>query len=417
MTLPLNILLIGTCDTKADEVQFIKSCIEAQGATVAIMDVGILGKPRFTPDHCNDDVAAAAGTTIAEICAMGDENSAMTRIASGAVALTRQLYASGKVQGMIALGGSMGTDLALDVAACLPIGVPKFVVSTISFSHLLPPDRIPADVMMILWSGGLYGLNSICKTILSQAAGAVVGAAKATILPTSDRPKIGMTSLGKSCLKYMVALKPEIEARGYELVVFHSTGMGGRAFADLAAQGSFVAVLDLCLQEVSNDLGGSVVVSGKSRLEAAGLAGIPQIVAPGAVDMVDFAAWGDMSSHYADRPVHTHNRLIASVTTPPDERRRLAHMIGHKLSLATGPVTVLMPLLGVEEWDRPGEALHDPEGLAAFTDALRLAIQAPAALIEVNAHINDIAFAEAVLAVLDGWIAQGIVPRGQSVPA
>ena len=216
----------------------------------------------------------------------------------------------------------MGTDLALDVDACLPIGVPRFVLSTISFSHLLPPDRIPADVMMISWSGGLYGLKSICKTILSQAAGAVVGAAKATILPSSDRPKIGMTLLGKSCLKYMVAPKPEIEARGYELVIFRSSGMGGRAFADLAAQGS-------------------VVVSGKSRLEAAGLAGIPQIVAPGAVDMVAFAVWGEMSPYYADRPVYTHNRLIASVTTPPDESRRLARTIGHKLSLASGPFTVL----------------------------------------------------------------------------
>lgn len=417
MTQPLNILLIGTCDTKADEIQFIKSCMQAQGASVAIMDVGILGKPRFTPDFTNDDVANAIGMTIAEICAGGDENHAMTKIAGGALALTKTLFEAGQVHGMIALGGSMGTDLALDVAACLPIGVPKFVVSTISFSHLLPPDRIPADVMMILWSGGLYGLNSVCKAILSQAAGAVVGAAKAAIPPAADKPKIGMTSLGKSCLKYMVTLKPALEARGYELVVFHSTGMGGRAFADLAAQGAFVCVLDLCLQEVSNDLGGSVVVSGKSRLEAAGLAGVPQIIAPGATDMVDFAAWADMAAQYADRPFHAHNRLIASVTTPPEERRRLARVIGHKLSLATGPVTVLMPLLGVEEWDRPGEPLHDPDGLAAFTDELRHAVQSPAKLIEVPAHINDAAFSDAVLKVLDDWVVAGVVPRGQATSA
>ena len=417
MTQALNILLIGTCDTKADEILFIKSCIEAQGATVAIMDVGILGKPHFTPDHSNDDVAHAAGTTLADICATGDENVAMTRVAEGAVALTLQLFAAGKVQGMIALGGSMGTDLALDVAGCLPIGVPKFVVSTISFSHLLPPDRIPADVMMILWSGGLYGLNSICKAILSQAAGAVVGAARAVVMPTGTRPKIGMTSLGKSCLKYMVALKPAIEARGYELVVFHSTGMGGRAFANLAGQGAFAAVLDLCLQELSNEMGGSMVVSGKSRLEAAGLAGVPQIVAPGAVDMVDFPAWADLSARYADRPFHAHNRLIASITTPPEERRQLARIIGQKLSLATAPVAVVMPLHGVEEWDRPGEPLHDPEGLAAFTDEFRKALAPTVQLHEVHAHINDAEFTDTVLAVLDGWIAAGIVPQGQTVSA
>ena len=188
-TMTPNILLIGTCDTKADEIQFLRQVMQGQGATVAIMDVGVLGKPRFTPDYPNDAVAQAAGTTIADIAAYGDENEAMTKVAEGAVALTRRLYAEGKVQGMIALGGSMGTDLALDVAACLPIGTPKFVVSTIAFSHLLPPERIPADVMMILWSGGLYGLNSICRAALSQAAGAVVGAARAAVRPLASAPR------------------------------------------------------------------------------------------------------------------------------------------------------------------------------------------------------------------------------------
>jgi uncharacterized protein (UPF0261 family) len=383
MTQPLNILIVGSCVTKADEIQFIKTFIEA------------------------------AGRTIAEICALGDENAAMTRVAGGAVNLTRQLYEAGKVQGMIAPGGTMGTDLALDVADCLPIGVPKFVVSTLSFSDLLPPDWIPVDLMMILWSGGLYGLSSICKASLSQAAGAVVGAARATQMPQVARPKIGITSLGKSRLKYRVVLKPTLEARGSELVVFHATGIGGRAFADLAGQYAFAVVLDLCLQEVSNDLKRSVVVSGKSRLEAAGLAGVPQIVAPGAADMVDFAAWAELSPHCADRPYHTHNRLIASVTTPLAERRHLARMIGLKLALAKAPMTRVLPLHGIEEWDRPGEALHDPAGLTALIEDLRGAVHAPARLIEVESHINDEGFSNSILAVLDDWAAQGIVPPGQ----
>ena len=373
----LNILLIGTCDTKADEILFIRSCLEGQGATVAIMDVGVLGKPRFDPEFPNDAVAAAAGTTIADIIGLGDENLAMTKVAEGAVALTRRLYAEGRVQGMIALGGSMGTDLALDVAACLPIGTPKFVVSTIAFSHLLPPDRIPADVMMILWAGGLYGLNAICRAVLSQAAGAVVGAARAVVRPTAARPKIGMTSLGKSCLSYMVALTPALLARGYEPVVFHATGMGGRAFADLAGQGEFVCVLDMCTQEVNNDLQGSVVTSGKSRLTAAGLAGIPQIVAPGATDMVDFPTWAGPAAKHRDRPYHAHNRLIASITTGPADRRDLARVIGENLARAAAPVTVILPLRGIQAWDRPGEPLHDPESLTAFIDAFRRAICPP----------------------------------------
>jgi uncharacterized protein (UPF0261 family) len=409
-----SILLIGTCDTKADEILFMKSCMEGQGAAVAIMDVGILGKPSFAPEYSNDDVAAAGGTTIRAICALGDENDAMTGMAKGAAALARRLYSEGRIHGMIALGGTMGTDLALDAAAALPIGAPKFVVSTVAYSHLLPPERIPADVMMILWSGGLYGLNSICKAALSQASGAVVGAARAAVVPQGSRPMIGMTSLGKSCLKYMVTLKPELERRGYEPVVFHSTGMGGRAFADLAGQGKFAAVLDLCLQEVANGLGGSVVNSGPSRLEAAGLAGVPQIVAPGASDMLDFQAWAPLAGRYKDRPFHAHNRLIASVTTPPEERRKLARLIGEKLGLAKGPVKFILPLKGIEEWDQPGEPLHDAEGLASLIDELRKTIRTPVELIEIDAHINDALFASTVLKHFDGWVASGVVAPGMA---
>ncbi len=404
-----KILLIGTFDTKADELGFMKQCLEGENAQVITMDVGILAKGVARTDISNDDVAAAAGSTIPAIAAIGDENEAMANMAEGASNLARSLYAEGKLDGMIALGGSMGTDLALDVAGALPVGVPKFVVSTISFSHLLPPDRIPADVMMILWSGGLYGLNSLCKAALSQACGAVVGAARAVVAPDARRAMVGMTSLGKSCLKYMVALKPELEQRGFEVAVFHSTGMGGRAFADLAAKGRFALVLDLCLQEVANDLGGSVVTSGKSRLKAAAGAGVPQIVAPGATDMVDFESWKAMPKRFEGRPYHAHNRLIASVTTPAEDRRVLARHVAAELADAKGPVTFILPNKGIQQWDKADEPLHDPEGLAAFVDEARKAIKTPVELVEIDAHINDQAFVDAVLHKVDQWLAQGVV--------
>ena len=134
-----------------------------------LMDVSVLGEPKITPEYSKHNVAAAAATNIPAVIASGDENSAMALMASGASKLACSLYNQGKVDGVLIFGGSMGTDLALDVAAALPFGVPKFVVSTISFSHLIPPDRISTDLMMILWAGGLYGLNSICKSVLSQA--------------------------------------------------------------------------------------------------------------------------------------------------------------------------------------------------------------------------------------------------------
>jgi len=409
-----RILLIGTGDTKADELIFMSNCIREAGGEPVMMDVSVLGDPSCQPHHDKHAVAQAAHTTIERIAASGDENSAMSLMALGATRLTRALSDAGEIDGMIAIGGTMGTDLALDVALALPVGVPKFVVSTIAFSHLIPPDRIAADLMMILWAGGLYGLNGTCIAVLSQACGAVVGAAKSAIRPKNDRPVVAMTSLGKSCLSYMVEIKPELEKRGYEVVVFHTTGMGGRAMELMAAQGGFVAILDLSLQEVANQLAGSVANSGADRLENAGKTGIPQIVAPGAVDMVDFPAWQPVPRDLVGRPFHAHNRLLASATSRPDDRRKIAQAIAGKLSRARAPVAFVLPAGGIQQWDREGEALHDPEALSAFVNEMRSAIIKPVELYEIHGHINSLAFVETVLSIFDRWVEAGIVPAGNT---
>lgn len=273
MTTEPKILIIGTVDTKSDEIAFLRLCVERCGGHAIVMDVGVLGRGGFTPDIPNTQVAEAAGVTLQQIIDSGDENTSMTLMARGAALLATQWHALGKFDGVLALGGTMGTDLALDVANALPLGVPKVVLSTISYSHLIPPDRVPPDLIMRLWAGGLYGLNRLCKSALSQAAGAVVGACLASEPMDDPRPVVGMTSLGSSALKYMKALKPALEARGYELAVFHTTGMGGRAFEELAAKGFFAAVMDFSLQELVNHLAGSCVTAGADRLRGAGRAG------------------------------------------------------------------------------------------------------------------------------------------------
>jgi len=408
-----TILLIGTVDTKHDEIAFLRDCIAQLGARALVMDVGVLGRGALTADIPNTEVAAAAGVTLQQVADSGDENTSMTLMARGAATLARRALAQGRFDGMLALGGTMGTDLALEVALALPLGVPKVVLSTIAYSHLIPPERIPPDLIMRLWAGGLYGLNRLCKAALAQAAGAAVGACQAArALPADARPVIGMTSLGSSALQYMKHLLPALEARGYELAVFHTTGMGGRAFEDLAAQGFFAAVMDFSLQELVNHMGGSCVTSGPTRLLGAGRAGVPQIVAPGATDMVDFPAWGLPPARWADRPVHAHNRLIASVCIDPAMRREVAREIGHRLAQATGPVTLLVPTQGIEAWDRPGAPMHDPEGLAALVDELPRAAAANTRVQKLDTHINDTGFADAALAVLDGWVQEGRVPPG-----
>ncbi|MEM8591403.1 MAG: Tm-1-like ATP-binding domain-containing protein [Pseudomonadota bacterium] len=404
-----TILVIGTYDTKDDELAYVCDAIRAQGGGAMSMDVSVLGDPSKPTDISKHQVAEAAGASIQEAIESGDENHAMQIMARGAASLCASLHAKGKIDGMIALGGTMGTDLALDCAQALPMGVPKYVVSTVSFSPLIPADRLSPDIQMILWAGGLYGLNSVCKSSLSQAAGAVLGAARAVEPPKADRPVIGMMSLGSSCLKYMKLLRDPLQERGFEVAVFHATGMGGMAFEALARQGYFAAVMDFALPELGNLMVGSVVNSGADRLTNAGAQGIPQIVAPGCTDLIDFAGWQEIPEAYADRPFHAHNRLIKSSGLSGSERRALIRDIVARLETAKGPVHFLMPREGIEEWDKEGEPAHDPEALAEMVAEVEKAVEPPLALTMLDCHINDAAFAEAALAVLDDWVAEGDV--------
>lgn len=402
-----TILIVGTYDTKDDELNYICNAIKGQGGKVLSMDVSVLGDPSQATDISKHDVAGAADKTIEDAIAAGDENKAMQIMALGASRLCAQLFADGKIDGLVGLGGSMGTDLVLDCCRALPLGVPKYVVSTVAFSPIIPADRLSPDIQMILWAGGLYGLNSVCKSSLSQAAGAVLGAARAVEPPVRDRPVIGMTSLGSSCLKYMKHLKDPLEERGFEVAVFHATGMGGMAFEALAAQGYFAAVLDLAQCEMGNLMVGSVVNAGEDRLMAAGARGVPQIISPGCADLIDFAGWQEIPEKYAGRPFHAHNRLIKSSGLSPDERRELIRLLADRLSKAKGATRFVMPLGGVEEWDREGDVAHDPDGLAAMIDEVRKSMSVP--VTEVDAHINDVAFSDAIIEIIDGWMADGTI--------
>lgn len=406
-----TILVIGTFDTKEAELDYLITRIRQQGGTPLTMDVSVLGDTDQPVDINKHDVVEAAGETIENLIALGEEAEAFEKMSKGAAIMTLHLFKQGRFDGMIALGGTMGTDLALDCAQALPIGVPKYIVSTVAGSPLIGAERMAADVQFILWAGGLYGLNPLCKSSLSQAAGAVLGAAKAAEPPAFDRPVIGMTSLGSSCLKYMKRLHPELTARGYDVAVFHTTGMGGMAFERLAADGAFACVMDFSLQELVNVLHGSLVSAGADRLTGAGRSGTPQMVAPGASDILDLAGWQEIPDRFKHRPFHPHNRLIKSVAFNAEEREALAREIIDRLADATGPTQYFLPNQGIEEWDKPGEPAHDPRGLKAFIQASSNAAIGRVKTTVLECHINDDAFCEAVLSQLDAWVAQGIVPK------
>lgn len=404
-----TILVIGTYDTKDDELGFLAEVIRAQGGQVVTMDVSVLGDPSKPADYTKHDVAQEGGSSIEAAIASGNENHAMQIMAKGAALLAARLFSEGRFDGMIVLGGTMGTDLALDVCSALPLGVPKYIVSTVSFSPLIPAERLAADTQMILWAGGLYGLNSVCKASLSQAAGAVLGAARAVQMPGPDKPLIGMMSLGTSALKYVIPLKPALEARGYEVAVFHATGMGGRAFESLAGQGAFTCVFDFCTQELGNQIHGSNISAGADRLTNAGLNGTPQIVAPGCYDLVDVVGWQPLPDKWADHMHHAHNRLLTSVVLNDDERKAVARAHSEQLAKATGPVAVLLPEHGLGEWDRIGADLHNQAGLDAFLQELEMTLPSNVTTHRVDCHINDVAFADKALEIFDDWRASGLI--------
>ena len=404
-----TILVIGTYDTKDDELTFLADVIHAEGGQVITMDVSVLGAPSRSTDYSKHDVAQEAGSSIAAAIASGNENHAMQIMARGAALLAARLLTEGRFDGVIILGGTMGTDLALDVCSAVPLGVPKYIVSTVAFSPLIPAERLAADTQMILWAGGLYGLNSVCKASLSQAAGAVLGAARAAQMPDPDKPLIGMTSLGTSALKYVMPLKPALEARGYEVAVFHATGMGGRAFESLAGQGAFACVFDLCTQELGNHVNGSNISAGADRLTNAGLNGTPQIVAPGCYDLVDVIGWEPLPDKWSEHMKHEHNRLLTSIVLDDDERRLVARAHSAQLTKATGPVAMLLPEQGLGEWDRAGADLHNQAGLSAFLLELVQTLPRNVVAHRIECHINDAKFADKALEVFDSWRASGFI--------
>ncbi len=406
-----TLLVIGTYDTKDDELSFLCDVICDQGGRVLTMDVSVLGSASKPTDYSKHDVAEEGGSSIQAAIDSGDENKAMQIMARGASLLAARLYSEGKFDGMIVLGGTMGTDLALDVASALPLGVPKYIVSTVSFSPLIPAERLAADTQMILWAGGLYGLNSVCKASLSQAAGAVLGAARAVQMPNPDKPLIGMMSLGTSALRYVISLKPALEERGFEVAVFHATGMGGRAFESLAGQGAFACVFDFCTQELGNHINGSNVSAGADRLTNAGKNGTPQIVAPGCYDLVDVVGWQPIADVWENHLKHEHNRLLTSIVLQPAEIKNVARAHSDQLAKATGPVALILPEGGLGEWDREGADLHNPEGLSAFLAELEATLPDTVSAYRIPCHINDAAFAETALQIFDAWCADGTVKR------
>lgn len=395
-----TIVLVGTLDTKGIEFGYVKDKIVGQGHQVIVVDVGILGKPLLRPDITHDQVAQAAGTTIEDIISQGQEGVAIERMTEGAVKIIQGLYQSGKVDAIMALGGSMGTSLAAAVMRSLPIGIPKLMVSTMASSDTRPyVDN--KDIVMMPSVTDIVGLNPIAKRVLAMAAGAVVGMVAADPgLVRSDKPVVGLTLHG-DLTPGMRLIKALLEQKGYEVVVFAAVGSGGKTLEELTEQGLIDGVFDLTTHEIASRLFGGICDAGPHRLEAAGRRGVPQLIVPGKLDIVSFNVGLGIPPHFKGRKPWMHNPVIGVIRLNKEEMTLVGKVVVDKLNKAVGPTAVIIPRRGLSAYGKGWEAFYDVEADSALFEVLKRGLKPEIRVVEVDAGINDRVFAEKATALLD----------------
>lgn len=399
-----NVVLVGTLDTKGMEYGWLRERLLRTGVEVILVDTGIMGEPRVPADVPREAVARAAGTELPELRAAADRGAAVTTMAQGAEATLVRLHAEGRLHGVLAIGGSGGTSIASRAMRALPLGVPKLMVSSMASGDVSPYVG-SSDITMMYSVVDIAGINSISAPVMANAVEAIAGMAKAYArsclerrparLGSGSRPLIAASMAGVTTAG-VDAARERLTGLGYEVLVFHVSGTGGRTLETLAGEGIFAGVLDLTLSEIADDLCGGILTAGPDRLSAAGRAGIPQVVSLGALDMVKFGPLETLPEQAPHRRAHVHNPSITVIRTTESECAELGRRVAAKLRASTGPTAVCIPLRGLSTLGAPGGPYHDPGADAALFSALRDGLRGSSArLYDYDTHINDPAFGQA----------------------
>ena len=388
-----TIALLGTMDTKGREHAFVADLIRARGHRALIVDLGTDGPPQIAPDISREEVAALAGLDLAAIRARHDRGEAVAAMSQAAPLILEKLRSEGKIDAVISLGGGGGTAIATAGMRALPLGFPKLMVSTLASGNTAQYVGVK-DIVMMPSIVDVAGLNRISRQILTRAAGAICGMVESRPTVADDKPIIVASMFGNTtdCVQHAKAV---LENAGYEVLVFHATGTGGKTMESLIESGLVSGVLDITTTEWADELCGGFLGAGPTRLEAAARKGIPAIVTPGCLDMVNFHAPESVPAKFAGRTIYKHNPQVTLMRTNAEECAQLGRILAEKLNLSTGPVTVLLPWEGISVISAPGQPFYDGEADEALFDTLKSHLRKDIPVIEMDAAINDPAFAEA----------------------
>jgi uncharacterized protein (UPF0261 family) len=395
--------IIGALDTKGAEFAFLKAEIEKRGFKTLVVDTGVLGEAYFEPDVSRSQVAEAGGSDLDRLLERKDRGEAMAVMTKGVAEVARELYKNRRIDGIISMGGGGGTVIGTSAMRALPVGFPKLMVSTLASGDTTPYVGT-TDITMMPSVVDVAGVNRISRRIYTNAAGAICGMVQGEPDESEDKPLIAASMFGNTTTAVDYA-REIMEAKGFEVLVFHATGTGGQTMEALVADGYIAGVLDITTTEWADEICGGVLSAGPHRLEAAAKAGIPQVVVPGCIDMCNFWARDTVPEKYSDRTFYEWNPNVTLMRTTPRENQRMGEIFAEKLNSATAPVAVLIPLKGYSQLDLEGQPFYWPEANQAFIEALKRDLRQDIPVTELDYDINAPEFssqvAETLLAMLD----------------
>jgi uncharacterized protein (UPF0261 family) len=400
-----TIAVLGTLDTKGEEHAFVASLIAARGHRALLIDVGTGSSPTVAPDITRDQVAAAGGLDLASLVAARDRGAAVTAMSQAALILLSRLAAEGRIQGVVSLGGGGGTAIASAAMRALPVGFPKLMVSTLAAGNI-SKYLGTKDIVMLPSLADVAGLNRLSRIIFTRAAGAICGMVEAEPEVGDARPLIVASQFGNTTACVTKA-KEILEAAGYEVLVFAATGAGGRIMESIIESGVVAGVLDVTTTEWADELVGGTLTAGPTRMDAAAHAGVPVVVAPGCLDMVNFGEKATVPAKFDGRTFYIHNPQVTLMRTNADECAELGRILAEKANAYRGPVTVLLPRKAISIISAEGKPFYDAEADAALFDAIKQHLRPGIPLIELDCEVNAPEFAAACAKSLLGSLSAG----------